>query len=122
MDSWGGSGRWATPSEETFGSGPDDETVLETSYKFAISKNFSLLPDSGTVIINKDSSAKVRYRQPDQPMQVEEIDGERMNVSFERPQRAVTPGQSIVLYDGDVCLGGGIIETMNTPPMGTVRQ
>ncbi|MGD9265747.1 MAG: tRNA 2-thiouridine(34) synthase MnmA, partial [Lysobacterales bacterium] len=72
--------------------------------------------------VGRALTAKVRYRQPDQPMQVEEIDGERMKVSFERPQRAVTPGQSIVLYDGDVCLGGGIIETMNTPPMGTVRQ
>jgi tRNA-specific 2-thiouridylase len=72
--------------------------------------------------VGRALTAKVRYRQPDQPMQVAEIDGERMKVSFERPQRAVTPGQSIVLYDGDVCLGGGIIETMNTPPMGTVRQ
>ena len=67
-------------------------------------------------------TAKVRYRQPDQAMRVTAVEGERMTVNFDSPQRAVTPGQSIVLYDGDVCLGGGIIETMNTPPMGTVRQ
>ena len=36
---------WAKPSEETFGPGLDDETVIETSYKFQIAKNFSLLPD-----------------------------------------------------------------------------
>jgi tRNA-specific 2-thiouridylase len=40
-----------------------------------------------------------------------------MQLKFDKAQRAVTPGQSVVLYDGDVCLGGGVIETMNTPPM-----
>jgi tRNA-specific 2-thiouridylase len=63
-------------------------------------------------------SAKVRYRQQDQAIAIESLDGDRMTLSFEQPQRAITPGQSVVLYDGDVCLGGAIIETMNTPPMG----
>jgi len=49
-------------------------------------------------------TAKTRYRQPDQKC---EVNGVR--VVFEKPQRAVTPGQWLVLYDGDVCLGGGII-------------
>jgi porin len=40
---------WAKPSEETFGPGLDDETVVETSYKFQISKNFSLLPDAQVI-------------------------------------------------------------------------
>jgi porin len=40
---------WAKPSEDTFGPGLDDETVLETSYKFQISKNFSLLPDAQVI-------------------------------------------------------------------------
>jgi tRNA-specific 2-thiouridylase len=62
-------------------------------------------------------TAKVRYRQPDQTMQIMHIDDQQMRVRFNERQRAVTPGQSIVLYDGEVCLGGGIIETMNTPPM-----
>jgi tRNA-specific 2-thiouridylase len=62
-------------------------------------------------------TAKVRYRQQDQQVTIEHIGENSMYLEFERPQRAVTPGQSVVLYDGDICLGGGIIESMNTPPM-----
>ena len=53
--------------------------------------------------------AKTRYRQPDQPCTIREINGDRLAVSFSEPQRAVTPGQSVVLYVNDQCLGGGII-------------
>lgn len=53
--------------------------------------------------------AKFRYRQPDQGVRVTaEDDG--IHVKFDVPQRAVTPGQWVVLYDGDVCLGGGPID------------
>ncbi len=62
-------------------------------------------------------TAKVRYRQQDQVVSVDAIDKDRMRLRFDKPQRAVTPGQSAVLYDGDVCLGGGVIETTNTKPM-----
>lgn len=54
-------------------------------------------------------TAKVRYRQPDQACRVQ-MQGNNAMVWFENVQRAVTPGQSIVLYDGETCLGGGIIE------------
>ena len=70
-------------------------------------------PETGNAL-----TAKVRYRQQDQAVSIEQIDADRMQLKFQHPQRAVTPGQSVVLYDGEVCLGGGIIETMNTPPMG----
>lgn len=54
-------------------------------------------------------TAKVRYRQSDQACTLEQTsDGYR--AVFEVPQRAVTPGQSVVFYDGEVCLGGGVIE------------
>lgn len=53
--------------------------------------------------------SKVRYRQSDQPCIIEAIEGDKAFVSFPDPQRAVTPGQSIVFYDGDICLGGGVI-------------
>ncbi|WP_207061105.1 tRNA 2-thiouridine(34) synthase MnmA [Motiliproteus sp. SC1-56] len=55
-------------------------------------------------------TAKTRYRQPDQPCRVEAC-AEGYRVLFDEPQRAVTPGQSVVFYDGERCLGGGVIET-----------
>ena len=54
-------------------------------------------------------SAKTRYRQADQPCTIEEINKDEIKVSFETPQRAITPGQSIVFYNDEECLGGGII-------------
>jgi tRNA-specific 2-thiouridylase len=54
-------------------------------------------------------SAKIRYRQADQACSIETL-GERIGVTFEEPQRAVTPGQSVAFYHNDVCLGGGVIE------------
>ncbi|SES30324.1 MULTISPECIES: tRNA 2-thiouridine(34) synthase MnmA [Halopseudomonas] len=54
-------------------------------------------------------TAKVRYRQPDQACTLERTANGYL-IRFDEPQRAVTPGQSIVLYQDDVCLGGGVIE------------
>ncbi len=53
--------------------------------------------------------AKTRYRQPDAPCEVESVDAQRCEVAFAAPQWAVTPGQSVVLYESRVCLGGGVI-------------
>lgn len=53
--------------------------------------------------------AKTRYRQPDQDCFVKVLDNGEIEVKFDQPQRAVTPGQSAVLYKDDVCLGGGVI-------------
>src|SRR5690606_26737046 len=53
--------------------------------------------------------AKTRYRQADAPCQLA-ADGENgFSLNFDVPQWAVTPGQSAVVYDGEICLGGGII-------------
>jgi len=46
---------WAQPSEETFGAGIDDETVIETSYKLQISKNFTLMPDAQIIFNPADN-------------------------------------------------------------------
>ncbi|RDL43043.1 tRNA 2-thiouridine(34) synthase MnmA [Marinomonas piezotolerans] len=53
--------------------------------------------------------AKCRYRQPDQACTLTELADGRVEVSFKEPQRAITPGQSVVFYVGEHCLGGGII-------------
>lgn len=55
------------------------------------------------------ATARFRYRQPDQPVTVI-LRGDEMFIESDELQRAVTPGQSVVLYRGDVCLGGGIEE------------
>jgi tRNA-specific 2-thiouridylase len=56
-------------------------------------------------------AAKTRYRQPDAACEVERVSAEECEVFFAAPQWAVTPGQSLVLYESRVCLGGGIIAT-----------
>jgi len=53
---------------------------------------------------------KTRYRQPDIACTVTPIDDERIEVRFDEPVAAVTPGQSAVFYIDEVCLGGGVIE------------
>ncbi|WP_444908097.1 tRNA 2-thiouridine(34) synthase MnmA [Microbulbifer sp. SSSA008] len=54
--------------------------------------------------------AKTRYRQPDQDCTVHLQGNGDLVVEFDEPQRAITPGQSLVLYDGETCLGGAVIE------------
>lgn len=60
-------------------------------------------------------TAQTRYRQPDEACEVTVLDDGSLDVTFARPQRAVTPGQSLVLYDGDHCLGGAVIASTNAP-------
>ena len=62
-------------------------------------------------------SAKVRYRQPDQACTVTITDQQQLEVVFEQPQRAITPGQSIVFYQGERCLGGAVIQSRSNPPL-----
>ena len=57
-------------------------------------------------------TAKVRYRQPDQDCEIIKLENGECSVKFTNPQRAITPGQSIVFYQHDVCIGGGVIDTM----------
>ncbi|MDA5107149.1 tRNA 2-thiouridine(34) synthase MnmA [Brevibacillus thermoruber] len=55
-------------------------------------------------------TAKFRYRQPDQGVTVHLREGSTVEVVFDQPQKAVTPGQAVVFYNGEECLGGGIID------------
>jgi tRNA-specific 2-thiouridylase len=54
-------------------------------------------------------TAKTRYRQTDAACRITRQESNTLELAFDAPQWAVTPGQSVVLYDGEVCLGGGII-------------
>jgi len=56
-------------------------------------------------------AAKTRYRQKDQPCTIEIDEGGNFELLFDDAQRAVTPGQFAVIYDGEQCLGGGVIDT-----------
>ncbi|MCU0941280.1 MAG: tRNA 2-thiouridine(34) synthase MnmA, partial [Hydrogenophaga sp.] len=60
--------------------------------------------------------AKTRYRQADAACAFQAIGEGEFLLGFEQPQWAVTPGQSAVLYDGEVCLGGGVIVTEAASP------
>lgn len=53
--------------------------------------------------------AKIRYRQPEQPATVTQTGPDELQVVFDQPQRAITKGQAVVLYDGDTVVGGGTI-------------
>ena len=54
-------------------------------------------------------ASKTRYRQADAPCTISHIDDSRCTIEFAQPQWAVTPGQSVVVYESKVCLGGGVI-------------
>jgi tRNA-specific 2-thiouridylase len=58
-----------------------------------------------------DVEVKVRYRNAAAPARIEPLGQETVRVRFRTPQRAVTPGQSVVFYQGDELLGGGIIQS-----------
>ena len=60
--------------------------------------------------------ARIRYRQDDQPCQLHKASDGSWQVLFDHPQRAATPGQSVVFYSGDICLGGGVIASRQLCP------
>jgi len=67
-------------------------------------------PDADTM--TQGLTAKIRYRQHDQKCSLTKTDQQKYIVTFGEAQRAITPGQSVVFYHNEVCLGGGVIETM----------
>ncbi len=70
-------------------------------------KDFNILvPFDGSI----RARAKVRYNQTEQDAQIIRMEGGRVKVIFDTPQRAIARGQSVVVYDGEVVVGGGIIE------------
>ncbi len=55
--------------------------------------------------------AKFRYRQEDKGVTIHFVDDDTIELIYDEPYKAVTPGQAAVLYDGDICLGGGLIDS-----------
>jgi tRNA-specific 2-thiouridylase len=65
--------------------------------------------DNEEPITNWVYATKTRYRQPDAPCEIDRLDKQEVEIKFGQKQWAVTPGQSAVVYESNVCLGGGII-------------
>lgn len=63
-------------------------------------------------------SAKVRYRSPDEACTIDYSSGDEVKVRFSQPVKAVTPGQTIAFYQGDTCLGSGVIDVPMIPSEG----
>jgi tRNA-specific 2-thiouridylase len=92
---------------------PESNTVIvgkseELYSKALVAKDINLIPFDKLDGPLK-AGAKIRYRQPEQPATVWQLDEDTLRVEFESPQWAVAKGQAVVLYDGDVVLGGGTI-------------
>ncbi len=66
--------------------------------------------NTDTALLGEKIGAKIRYRQEDQPCTIESMQGNELLVSFQEPQRAITPRQAIVFYKGARCIGGALIE------------
>ncbi len=94
---------------------PSNELVVVRGHDHPLLLKRSLKADEASWIAGEPPaapsahSAKTRYRQADAPCTLERVLDSEIDVDFPTPQWAVTPGQSIVLYDGEVCLGGGVI-------------
>jgi tRNA-specific 2-thiouridylase len=81
------------------------------SREFEVAKINSINPDF--LERQFDCQVKIRYRHNPAPAKVSFIDEKTAEVAFDQPQRAITPGQSAVFYDGEEVLGGGIIEKVS---------
>ena len=85
--------------------GRSHESLFHTKLR---TQNFHWIAEQSS-ITEQNLKAKTRYRQTDQACAIKKINNESYEVTFAEPQWAITPGQSVVLYQDDICLGGGII-------------
>ena len=92
---------------------PGDNTVVLCDNQALFSRTLTANDLNLIALSRLDSpmrlKAKVRYRQEEQPCLVEQTGEDTIRITFDQPQRAITPGQAVVLYDGDVVVGGATI-------------
>lgn len=92
---------------------PEDNTILLTGNDALFSDTLYAKSINLIAMDRLDGplrcKARVRYRHREQPATVTQLDGDTIKVVFDEPQRAIAPGQSVVLYEEDCVLGGGII-------------
>jgi tRNA-uridine 2-sulfurtransferase len=105
-DAWYVADKRMASNELVIVQGHDHPLLMKTSLRAQDASWTAGIPEEGEKL-----SAKTRYRQADAACRLDEAQAEAIAVRFDAPQWAVTPGQSVVLYDRDVCLGGGIITT-----------
>lgn len=86
-------------------SGSESDYLLSDRCTVKVLNFISGKPEEG-----KSINAKFRYRQPDKGVKIHYVDDETIELIFDEPYKSVTPGQAAVLYDGDICLGGGLID------------
>ena len=90
--------------------GHNDTALMRTSVRCVAPYWISGHIPSPTIV---NCAAKVRYRQADQPCRLSCQNSNQIQVDFDNAQRAVTPGQSVVLYDDEIVLGGATISAMS---------
>ena len=104
-DAWFVCGKDLAKNELIVGQG-HDSIYLESNWCIASECNWIC----DKPVENKDYTAKFRYRQKDIPVTIEYLDNNKIRVNYPSLCRAVTPGQAVVIYDGEICLGGAIID------------
>jgi tRNA-specific 2-thiouridylase len=102
---WFAAGKNLARNELIVVQGHEHPLLLSRSLQAADLSWVGTPPEAG-----KRYTAKTRYRQQDAACEVQAVSDLVMTLYFDQPQWAVTPGQSVVLYDGEVCLGGGVIQ------------
>lgn len=112
---WFAVGKDLTQNILYVGQGFHHEHLMADSLKASQVHFTKDMPETFTL----ECTAKFRYRQPDVKVTVK-VTGDQAEVLFHEAQRAITPGQAVVFYDGEECLGGGMID--NAYKDGVVRQ
>ena len=93
------------PKSNTITVGPREELLKQTLVAAKINLiKYRTLPEELLVL------GKIRYKDPGAPCMVHQTADDELQISFMQPRRAITPGQSVVIYEGDDVLGGGWIQ------------